>query len=423
MTAKYFVGIDVARDAHRVAVLGPDGERVGKSFTIKANREGLAQLQRTLSARGATPEQTVVGLEASGHLWENLEAYLTQQGYPVRVLNPLQLRRFRDVVQAKAKTDDLDACLIAGLLRSGQAEGSYLPEEQIQSLRELARLRARLMRERRDYLRRLQALLAVVFPEHRSALGDLTGVRAQALLKAFPTARHLAEASPEEILKVARAAGARGFTVEEATQLHQAACNSIYSGKASEARAQVVRTLITQIERLSASLEELDAALEGLLPPPPPPSPPSASAEDGDGEGPTDAQLLQSIPGIGPQTAAALLGELGDLRRFHSAKALVAYVGFYPQIKQSGRRESPPRLARAGSPLARHALYMAAVNAIRRSPELRTLYLRKRSQGKSAKQALIVVAVKLLHTAYALVRERAHFDPSRLLVAPEVLRT
>jgi transposase len=66
---------------------------------------------------------------------------------------------------------------------------------------------------------------------------------------------------------------------------------------------------------------------------------------------------------------------------------------------------------------------MAAVNAMRRSPQLRTIYLRKRSQGKSAKQALIVVAVKLLHTAYALVRERAHFDPSRLLVAPEVLRT
>lgn len=411
MTAQYFVGIDLALEQHRVAVVGADGEARGKSFTIKANREGLSQLRRTLSERGAQPSQTVVGLEASGHLWENLEAVLTENLYRVLVLNPLQIRRFRDVLRTKAKTDDLDAYLIAGLLRSGQAQASYIPEEQLQSLRELARLRARLMQERQDYLRRLHALLAVVFPEQRQVLGDLTGVRAQALLKAFPTARHLAQAAPQQILKVAGEAGARGFTAEEAARLHQAAVESIYSGRAREARGQVVRTLITQIERLSASLEELDAAMQALLPPP------------DEGSGPSDAQLLLSLPGIGPQTAAVLLGELGDLRRFHSAKALVAYVGFFPQIEQSGQRQSLPRLCPAGSPVARQALYMAAVNAIRRSPELRTLYLRKRSQGKSAKQALIVVAVKLLHTAYALVRDRVHFEPSRLLVAPEVIRT
>jgi transposase len=411
MTVQYFVGIDVALADHRVAVVGPDGEAVGKSFSVKASRQGLAQLAQTLGECGATPDQTLVGLEASGHLWENLEAFLSEQGYRVLVLNPLQLRRFRDVLRTKAKTDDLDAYLIAGLLRSGQAQGSYLPEEQLVSLRELARLRARLMQERQDYLRRLHALLVVVFPEHRQLLGELTTVRAQALLKAFPTARHLAAATPQELLKVAQEAGVRGFTLEDAHQLQRAAVESIYSGKAWQARGQVVRTLLTQMERLNASVEELDAAMQALLPPP---------DED---SGPSDAQLLQSIPGIGQKTAAILLGELGDLQRFHSTKALVAYVGFYPKIEQSGQRESPARLCAAGSPLARHALYLAAVNAIRRSPQLRTLYLRKRSQGKTAKQALIVVAVKLLHTAYALVKQRAHFDPSRLLVAPEVIPT
>ena len=413
MTTQYFVGIDVARDSHRVALIGLDGERLGGSFTVAATRRGLAQLERTLRERGARPAQTLVGLEASGHLWENLEAFLSQKGYRVRLLNPLRLRRFREVLGAKAKTDDLDAYLIAGLLRSGsggaEGKGSYIPDEQVQSLRELARLRARLLRERQDYLRRLQALLALVFPEGRGLLGELTGLRAQALLKAFPTARHLAAASPQEILKVARKAGARGFTAQQAAQLHKVASESIYSGKASQARGQVVRTLIVQLERLSTSLKELDEALEELLPPP----------ED---EGPSDAQLLQSIPGIGPRTAAVLLGELGCLQRFHSAKALVAYVGFYPRIEQSGRRESPPRLAMAGSRVARHALYMAAVNAVRHSPELRAIYLRKRAQGKSAKQALIVVAVKLLHTAYALIKRRVHFDPSRVLVASEVVQ-
>src|SRR5437870_13209920 len=69
-----FVGIDVALHEHRVAVLDRDGEAVGPSFTIAASTDGVATLLRTLDARAATAAQTLIGLEASGHLWENLEA-------------------------------------------------------------------------------------------------------------------------------------------------------------------------------------------------------------------------------------------------------------------------------------------------------------------------------------------------------------
>src|SRR5437867_9871412 len=85
-------------------------------------------------------------------------------------------------------TDDIDAHVIAGLLRSGAAQASYVPDEQIQSLRELARLRARLMADRQDYLRQLIAPLDVVLPEHRAVLGDLLTARARGTLARFPTA-------------------------------------------------------------------------------------------------------------------------------------------------------------------------------------------------------------------------------------------
>src|SRR4029434_73415 len=68
-----FVGIDVALREHRIAVLDRDGEAVGQSFTIVASTDGVAILLRTLHARDATAAQTLIGLEASGHLWENLE--------------------------------------------------------------------------------------------------------------------------------------------------------------------------------------------------------------------------------------------------------------------------------------------------------------------------------------------------------------
>jgi transposase len=170
-----------------------------------------------------------------------------------------------------------------------------------------------------------------------------------------------------------------------------------------------VRTLVSQLERLTTAIDDLDRAAIALLPPSEP------------GPGPSDADLLQTIPGIGPHTAATLLGELAALARFTDARALVASVGFYPLITQSGERAATPRLAPGGLRIARHALYLAAVNAVRRSAEWRTIYLRKRAQGKNAKQALIVVAVKLLHTLYAMLKHRQPYNPSRLLVAPATI--
>ena len=409
--AERFVGIDVALREHRIAVLDRDGEAVGQSFTISASKDGVATLLRTLAARDATAAQTLIGLEASGHLWENLEAVLVSAGYRVLVLNPLQTRRYRDVVRRKAKTDDIDAHVIAGLIRSGAAQASYVPDEQIQSLRELARLRARLMDDRQDYQRQLIAQLDVVLPEHRTALGDLLSARARGILAQFPTAQHLAQASPRAIRRAAQDAGTRGFALDDAVAVRDAARQSLYSGKAAAARAQVVRTLVNQLERLTTAIDEVDRAATALLPPSEP------------GTGPSDADLLQTIPGIGPHTAATLLGELGVLARFTNARALVAYTGFYPVIAESGARAATPRLSAVGSRIARQTLYLAAVNAVRRSAEWRTIYLRKRAQGKKAKQALIVVAVKLLHTVYAMLKHRRPYNPSRLLVAAATIGT
>lgn len=163
---------------------------------------------------------------------------------------------------------------------------------------------------------------------------------------------------------------------------------------------------MTQIERLTTAIDELDTAMADELPRPAAGGPPS------------DAELLHSLPGVGAHTVATLLGELGTLSRFTSSKALVAYVGFYPRLAQSGAHAAMPRLVRLGSRLVRRTAYLMAVNAVRGSAEFRTLYLRKKAQGKKPKQALIVVAVKLLHTMYAMVRDRRGYNAGRVLVAP-----
>jgi transposase len=106
---------------------------------------------------------------------------------------------------------------------------------------------------------------------------------------------------------------------------------------------------------------------------------------------------LQSIPGIGPFVAASLIGEVQDMQRFSSSKALMAYVGLDPKIRQSGHSlNATGRLSKRGSPYLRRNLFIAANIARQYDPYFKALYDKKRAEGKRYTVANIAVARKLL---------------------------
>ncbi len=107
--------------------------------------------------------------------------------------------------------------------------------------------------------------------------------------------------------------------------------------------------------------------------------------------------LLQTITGIGPYIAASLIGEIQDMSRFKTAKALTAFAGLDPKIRQSGHTlNSTGHLTKRGSSYLRHSLFLAASVARQHNPQFRDLYDRKRAEGKSYTAAICVVARKLL---------------------------
>lgn len=398
----WYVGIDVALRMHRVAVLDAEGERVGRAFTVEATAAGYTALQSRLQALGGPPAEILCGLEATGNLWENLYGFLRGAGYRVVVLNPFQTKRYREVLGKKAKTDDIDALVIAGLLRSGEGRASYVPDDQVQGLRELVRLRADFLRRLQDDKRQALALLQVVFPEFLTVVRDPFAKAARAVLERYPTAAHLQGVKPTHLLKIARQFQGSTLGPQKAEAILAAARTSVYSGRAQDARGTALRLLLRQIGELQDGLTALEAALEAQLAPREP-------------EGPGLGENLQSIPGVGPKTRAVLLAELGDVHRFASATQWVGHLGLYPKLVQSGERRPTPQMAK-GPALARQALYCAAVAAIKHNAELRTLYLRKRSQGKSPTQALIVVARKLATMLYSMLKHNTWYEPMRVFV-------
>lgn len=113
--------------------------------------------------------------------------------------------------------------------------------------------------------------------------------------------------------------------------------------------------------------------------------------------------LLQSIPGIGPTLSTAFLTELAPLERFRSPKALVAYAGLDPRVKQSGiSLKRNTHLTKRGSPVLRRCAYLAASIAQRCDPELKTYYERKRSEGKRYREATVANARHILYRVYAV---------------------
>lgn len=114
-------------------------------------------------------------------------------------------------------------------------------------------------------------------------------------------------------------------------------------------------------------------------------------------------RLLQTIPGIGPYVAASIIGEIQDIKRFDSAKALIAYAGLDPKIRQSGKAlNSTGRLTKRGSSYLRRSLFIAANVAKRYDPQLKALYDKKRSEGKTFKSANCSVARKLVKVIWSV---------------------
>jgi len=156
----------------------------------------------------------------------------------------------------------------------------------------------------------------------------------------------------------------------------------------------VARSLVTSISRLQKDITRVHARLAALLE-----ATPELAAK---------ARRLCTIQGVGPGTAATLLGHLPELGT-RDGRSLSALAGLAPFNNDSGPRRGQRRIA-GGRSSVRCALYMAAFNAIRFNPILKSFYQRLRLSGKPFKVALIATARKLLTTLNTLL-QKPHFIP------------
>jgi transposase len=277
-----------------------------------------------------------------------------------------------------------------------------LPSETVQALRALTRARRDLIQSRTAARQRLHDELVVLFPEFVGLLAQLPGkadlgtAAVLQLLERFPAAAVVAQTAEEELRRELERVSTGRWGSAEAALVHHAAQHSTASSRAVSARSLVARTFARQVLQLQEQIAELEAAIQDLL------------RDDAEG------QRLQCLPGIGPQGAATIRAELGDVARFRRVEEVVAYTGLDPRTCQSGAFVGQKHLSKRGPGALRHALYLAAFVAARCAPEWRVRYQRLLECGRSKKEAFIILARALLRVIYHLLRTGETYDPALL---------
>lgn len=302
-------GIDVSKDWLDIAING-------KVHRVK---QTLSAIDSFINTHGVNKEQTLAVLESTGGYEKRVSDRLSQAGIQVHIAHPNKVKAFAEAKGRLAKTDSIDAKLLASY-------GQFMDKEQIRPP----------LTPEQDRLQSLSARLAQLKKMHH----------------------------------------------QEACRIGQARHKEV-----KKSHQSLLKMLAKQIEQLKQELEQHINEDETMK---------------------ADYKLLQSMKGVGPILAMALLVDIPELGKI-SKKEIAALVGVAPITKQSGQKSGYAK-TQYGRGTVRKILYMGALSAIKYNPLLKAFYERLTAKGKLKKVAIVAVMRKMLVILNAMMQSKTCFN-------------
>lgn len=382
----YYVGIDVAKFKHDFTVVTSNGEVIVPSTTFKNQFEGFETIKDSLANLDHSQE-IKIGLESTGHYHKNLVKFLTEKGYQVSVLNPYLVHGFiKSRTLRKQKTDNLDCLRISKYLQSEDYQAYQSKLYPCEQLKSLTRSRNKIVRERSNQLVIVTNCLDTIFPEFKAFFDGKLSKSALALLNEFNTVEGIKNLTSAKIQKIKDKH--KGIRIGKFFDIRDTA--KITVGKPDNSASFIMKQAITQIFALDEILASYDKEINLIM-------------ND-------QKSVLESIPGVGRNSAAAIIGEYNNFQGFPSADKLLAYAGLECSRYQSGISDFHGRMVKRGSPSLRYVLMNLAVSLKNHNAVFKEYYLKKRDEGKSYRVALNHVVRKFLRIAFKLVSTNQKFN-------------
>ena len=387
----YIVGIDIGKNHHEASIVSPEGKQIGRSLRFATTHKGADSLMSFIFKNiGNSP--CVFGMEATGHYWYPIYSFLKAKGYTIYVINLIQSDSLRKMYIRQTKNDSIDSFLIAEVIRFGQFGTTSMADENILAMRQLCRYRDSVISSRTEIKLRIGTIMEQIFPEYEKQFSSLWVSTSMGILEKYLTPENIENAPIDELFEIIKDKSHNRLTKAKAISIKEAAADTFGIKIAQDAFSFQLKQLIDRMNFLDKQIEALDCQILEYY-------------EKFD-------CYLHTIPGIGMIAAATILAEIGDINRFKSSSALVAFAGIDPTVRQSGEFSSTHNhMSKRGSPYLRHAIFLAATTCSFHNSPLNAYYKKKRDQGKHHLTATGAVARKLTSVIYAVLRDSKPYEP------------
>ncbi|MFI2346879.1 IS110 family transposase [Streptomyces sp. NPDC019443] len=384
---RLWVGIDAGKAHHWLAAVDETG---ATAWSRKVHNDEAA----ILTALGEIldlADEVHWAVDIAGTASALLLALLAAHGQQVVYVPGRTVNRMSGAYRGEAKTDARDAYVIADTERLRRDFSSIeVPAQLAADLALLTARRTDLIADRVRMLNRLRDVLTGIFPalerafdyaDHKGALILLTGYQTPAAIRRRGQARLTAWLAGRKV---------RNPEAVAATALHAAqAQHTTLPGQ--DIAAGIVADIAMQILALDDRLKHIDQQIRQTFHTHP------------------QADIIESLPGMGPILGAEFIVAAGDLAAYPDAGHLASAAGLVPVPRDSGRRTGNLHRPKRYSRRLRRVFYLSAQTSIIREGPNRDYYLKKRGEGCKHVQAVIALARRRVNVLWALLRDSRRF--------------
>ena len=390
--SELFVGIDVSKRFFDVCVKDLRNNPVLPHKRYEQSQKGFEALDKDLEPlRKLAKNRVTVGMESTGIYHLNLYEHLHKNGIYPHIINPIEIKSRAKSRIRKTRTDKIDASIIAEkLITDARPEQQYRLNDATHSLREECRILFRLKKMIRLMKIEANRDLNILCPGYDKHFKNCLTPASRAIVKlAFRKTRYL-DVSEEDIHETLESYHIDKSRVpKKARILHELFSNTVTPRHLKDPILTDLHMIIARYELVHSQMKRMEKRI-------------ARQFEQMDSK-------ITSIPGISTYTGAIIVGEIGDITRFNSAKQLVAFAGLDPTIKESGESRKLGRISKRGSPILREALYQASFASTIHNPVCSQYYHRLKARGKHHNICIIAVARKLSHIVYSVLKNDVDF--------------
>lgn len=391
------VGIDVSKSKSTVAILDSYGTVLATPFNMAHTQPEMNALVSRLKA---FDEPVTILLEYTGHYHYPVLKKLQEEGFPVCVVNPYQMKKYGDVEIRKAKTDKKDALRIATFA----LEKSYklVPYSSMEEKYEDLKFLSRQYQQRISFVSTLKVQLINMLDQTMPGITKILALKSRdpekcALLlfikryKSFDEIQRIGKTRFLSTYATLMKKTPDRYAPKKGLEIYELARDSIttrgedpYIWSAQDQCVDLLATaqnaadeIITQMQNIAETIPEY--------------------------------KVLRAMNGVGDRLGPVILAEIGDIRRFHSAKALNSFAGNDAPPYQSGQFESRNRhISKRGSSALRKACFEVMQALKLTKPQDDSVYqfiLKKEQEGKPYNVAKMAGVNKFLRIYYARAME------------------